>query len=361
MMLGQLVYLLFSLHNLTDPDEFLIHNNKPDFTVVDEVNNLQTTSSIAFKIALLPRTIHEAIKWTVQRGIMSKLYPAQNSLKKMIVAKFQNQYLDEEREKIALQLRSEGYVVRHLTLEKNFVRYSALLIGHERQIENGKWILQAPGNNGPIEKDAINFAHHYHQVGYNLLMVNGPGVGRSEGAATPESLGNAQEVGIRFLEEELDAKKIIIAGYSLGGAAVGMAIQSHDFQLEKRNYLVIRQMTFDRTSNIFTNYAHILYPRLKPITKKLVIWADCEMDSVAASKKLDALGIPEYVIQAGDETAFSHDGMIPMRSTLAYRLFKEGLASKSKRFFRIPGASHAIPYEKTVEAISSWDNLTIKK
>lgn len=349
--------LAFSFHNGIDPDEFLVHSNKADFVVIDEVSNLKTASSIALKVSLLPRTIHDAIKWVVQRGIMSKLYPAQNSLKKLIISKFQNGHLDEARAKVALEMKANNYVVRHINLQKNNVQYSAMLIGHQNTIENGQWVLQATGNDWPIEKVASKFAEKYYEVGYNLLMVNGPGVGRSEGAATPKSIGDAQEVGIRFLEEMIDAKKIIIAGYSLGGAAVGMAILEHNFapNLDKRKYLVIRQMTFDRTSNIFRNYAHILYPKLKPIVKQLVIWADCEMDSVAASKKLEEISIPECIIQAGNEQSFSHDGMIPLRSTLGYRLIKEKISGKTKTFHRIPNANHAFPFEQTLSAIRNWD------
>jgi hypothetical protein len=354
---GLFVYLAFSITNGHNPDEFLTHSSQSDFVVIEESNALKKASTIAFKISCLPRTIHDGIKWTIQRWIMSELYPAQNSIKKLIVEKFQNSHLDEARAKLAIELQAEGYIVRHLNLEKNNVQYSAILMGHKSHIENGNWVLQATGNDWPIEKVAVKFAKRFHEVEYNLLMVNGPGVGRSEGAATPKSIGDAQEVGLRFLEERVDAKKIVIGGYSLGGAAVGMAITNHNFepQLKKRKYLVIRQMAFDRTSNIFRNYAHILYPKLNPIIKQVVIWADCEMDSVAASKKLEKIGIPECIIQAGNKTSFIHDGMIPLRATLGYRLIKEGVSGKTKIFCKIPNADHAFPFDQTLDAIRDWN------
>ena len=350
-----LLALLFSLQNGTDPDEFVCRSPKADFVIVEEKNDLIVASSIAFKITLLPRTIYESAKWVASRGLMSRLYPAQNLIQKLFTSKFQNKHLDEERARVAQQLKSEGYIVRHLTLEKNNVQYSALLIGHSTHIENKKWVLQATGNIKPIEQDAVKFARQYHKLDYNLLMVNGPCVGRSEGAATPKSIGDAQEVGLRFIEESLQANKIVIAGYSLGGAAIGMAIPDHKFNQENRNYLVIRQMTFDRASNIFKLYAKVKAPFLKPFIKRIVLWANCEMDSVAASKKLEELNIQESIIQAGNINSFSNDGVIPEKSTLGYRLLKEGIGGSTKHFIKIPEATHAIPFDPTLDSIRDWE------
>ena len=350
-----LLAVLLILQNGVDSDEFVSLPKQAEFVLVEPRPKIAEISSIALNFTQLPRAISQTLKWSLQRWMMGQLYPAQNSWRKRQISRFQTDFLDEERAKAALQLQAQGFVVRHLTLEKNNVNYSALLIGHSSQIDNGRWILQATGNESPIEKWAVTFATQYRKAGYNLLLVNGPGVGRSEGPATPKSIGDAQEIGLQFLETKIDAKKMIIAGYSLGGAAIGMAILNHAFQTAERDYLVIRQMTFDRTSSIFKHYAHVIFPAVKPIIKSLVHWAGCEMDSVAASKKLEELEIPEVIIQAGDEEAFAHDGMIPTKSTLAYRLFKENIKGKTKYFRRLPGASHAIPLEATLEAIRNWD------
>ena len=326
----------------------------PDFVISETSWQKEKIGEIIIKSASLPRLLHDAVKWTTQRLIMSQLYPAQNSIRKWNTLRFQAKHLADERELIAHELALKNFEYKHVILEKNGLRFSAFAISHKDHAENGKWALQATGNKGPIEKHAIDYAQQYHKINYNLLLVNGPGVGLSEGSATPKTSGSAQEAGIRYLEEVIGAKKIVLAGFSLGGAAIGQAILSHQFRKDKE-YLVIRQMTFDRTSNILKHYAKVLYPYLKPFVGQIVRWSDCEMDSVAASKKLSELEIPEVIIQAGNQTAFTDDGIIPTKSTLGYRLLKEGLGDYTKQFHRIHDAIHVIPFEHTLGAISNWN------
>lgn len=204
-----------------------------------------------------------------------------------------------------------------------------MVLGKKEGIENGKWIVQATGNCQPIEY-VVGCAELYSRIGFNALFINDPSVGRSGGHAIPQSLGEAQETGIRFLETALKAKQIAIAGFSLGGAMVGQAILQHRFRKDV-DYLVIRQVTFDRTSNI----AKKIMPIFKSVAKHLVLWTGLEMDSIEASKKLQRLGIREVIIQASkkaiDRTSvpnkedFETDGVIPARGSLGYRLVKEGV------------------------------------
>lgn len=86
-----------------------------------------------------------------------------------------------------LGLDASGYESKHIGLKINGVVYSALQITHS---DNKGWVLQATGNGEPIEYSAVFFAKTYKNMGLNVLLVNGPGVGRSGGRATPSSTLN---------------------------------------------------------------------------------------------------------------------------------------------------------------------------
>ncbi|HEV3270374.1 MAG TPA: hypothetical protein VGZ69_07005 [Candidatus Rhabdochlamydia sp.] len=131
-------------------------------------------------------------------------------------------------------------------------------------------------------------------------MINGPCVGNSQGQATPKSMGDAQQVGISFLEKFVEAKNIVIAGRSLGGAAIGQAILQHEFKKDV-NYLVVSQMSFDKASNICGKTISTLSPRLGWFVEKLIQLVGCEMDAVAAAKKLQKLEIVQVVVQASNQ------------------------------------------------------------
>jgi hypothetical protein len=155
-------------------------------------------------------------------------------------------------------------------------------------------------------------------------------------------MGEAQEIGISFLETALKGKKIVMAGLSLGGAAVGQAILKHHFKTNVK-YLAVQQMTFDSASNIS---AEVL-GRLKWAVKNVVIWSGCEMDTIAASRKLQELEIPEVIVQASRFQVvglpaledFAGDGIITQKGSLGYRLVEEQVV-EGKVFYCLPGADH---------------------
>ena len=297
------------------------------------------------KIMIFPWGLYELVKYSAQRFVMFNLYPAQNSIVKLFAENFIGfAGLDKARLQATKMLVSQGYIVRHVVLEKDQNRYSGLLIGHKNTISNGKWALQATGNFEPIEHSVVDFANIYHGVNCNLLMVNGPGVGRSEGIAVPKTMGEAQEVGISFLEESVKAKKLIIAGRSLGSVAVGEAVLQHSFK-ENIQYTVLRQMSFDSVSNIAKKIIGSSFPKLKNIAEKLVKWTGCEIDSLKASRRLQELGVTEVVVQASDKVngqiVIADDGVIPAKASLARRLAKTKV-TKNKILYCLGKVDHML-------------------
>lgn len=320
----------------------------------------QRVALLMLKFVIVPWALYEGLRFVVQRLIFIGLYPAQSRLSRFVATHFKKypfstKQLDAARLHAAVNLKKQDYVVRHVRLEKNGVSYSGLLMGHRTTIDNGQWVLQAVGNFSFIEENAQDMARIYRDAGCNVLMINGPAVGRSEGRASPETMGDAQDVGLSFLETAIGAKEITLAGHSLGGAAIAQAVLKHTFQNDIQ-YRIVSQATFARASHICAEFAAEIFPRLKAFVLKMVRWAGCEMDTVAASRKLSELGIAEIVIQASSrdaaeeeapaldqfyrEEGFTNgDGVIPGNASLAYALVQEGV-TQHKSWVRIAGLGH---------------------
>ncbi len=334
----------------------LICPKEIDFSIANpgqSKNYLKT----ALKIILFPLFIYEAVRWVIQRLIMVRVYPAQSILIKAIVPQYKLKYLDETRANDSEEMRRKGFIVRHVCFERNGEKISGILIGHKDTIHNGKWALQATGNIQPVDLGVSLIGEIYHKQNYNVLMLNNPGIGRSEGTATPDTIGSTQQMGIEFLETALKAKKIILAGYSMGGGAISLAILKHNFKKDVQ-YLVIRQMSYNRVSEVCR---HVLNWSWAPA---IVKWADCEIDSLPASRKLQELGISEVIIQSCDQDSRAmHDGAIPDPATLHHGVENELELDDTKIFIGIPFAHHTDDRIKdaTITSIGQWESFQRKK
>lgn len=321
------------------------------FTVQDPPKPWQKTAKrvviFVLKIVLFPWALCELAKYVTQRIVMTPLYPAQSRIVKYFEKCLASEALDSHKKEMLEDMISQGFEVKEVVLQKNGVNYSGILAGHKDHIGNGQWIIQATGNCAPIEYAFNRYAERYSQIGFNTLLINGPAVGHSEGQAKPHTMGGAQEIGISYLETAVQAKKIVMAGSSLGGAAMGQAVLQHEFKPNVR-YLSVRQMTFDCSSNICAKIIAASFPRLEWLVKKLVQWS-CEMDSVAASQRLQELGIKEVIIQSSvrefaegeipSVDDFGSDGVIHAEASLAAKLVQQGIVDH-KMFIGLRYADH---------------------
>jgi len=309
----------------------------PDFSISSEktwIDTAKTISLILLKIIIFPWGLYEVTKALIGRIVMLLVYPAQ--------VIFTAREMDRLRQRVEATLeQNRDFVGREVVLEKNGLRYTGLLFGHQSDISNGKWALYATGNSSTIEHIFLeNGEVPYSRAGFNILLVNGPGVGRSEGLATAERIGDAQEVAISFLETAIKAKKIVLAGHSLGGAAIGKAALQHTF-LPDVHYLAMRMMTFARLSQIAAKFEGSL-------AGKVITWFGSEMDSVAASKKFQEQGIHEIVIQGGQDEMMAQVDLLEA-------LQKEDLM-ENKTGLLLPNAGHGdLPSGKITEEIQKWD------
>jgi hypothetical protein len=240
--------------------------------------------SIPAEAAIFSWSLYELSKLCIKQISLWLLYPAQ------LASKLQ---LDQWRKQILIERNQNQTISRHARLEKNGASYSALLIGRRENLSNGRWVLHANGNRASFEKECLHnpdYLDPYLDAGYNVLLVNGPGVGRSCYMSSLDQLGEAQDLGLHLLESALKAHTIVMTGFSIGAAAQSLAIHQHTFLTGQCEYIVVRLATFSRLSDLIQKL-------LGPFGKSVLAWIGCEIDSVAASQKLESLGIHEIIFQ----------------------------------------------------------------
>jgi len=361
---GQTNYLYL---NSSDTELASSKRNQVDYSVNRNwKERAKEIALITAKVIIFPWGICSVGKWLVERVVMSIIYPAQS-----IIAGKTVQESDKSRIAVTKELKEKGYIVRHVILEKNGIQYSGLMIGHNDTIDNGQWVLHATGQYGLIEEVA-SIAETFHFSKFNTLLINGPNVGRSKGHAIPETIGDAQEIGILFLENAIKAKKIVLSGFSFGGGAIGLAIQKHIYK-PGIEYSVVFDKTFSRISDIARSmlnaFKHLpqeadeiiksdqrlrfLWWIGQPliewfINKNMIKTFGLEIDTVAASDRLVAENILQIIIQGGGKSGYStkkpeennfEDGTIPANASLLSKVNPEN-APTPYRYFKFHNKKH---------------------
>ena len=221
-------------------------------------------------------------------------------------------FLQQQQQNLLTQLEKISnpakYLIKQVILKTNGIHSHGIMIETIDTANNGKWVLQAAGNNGSVEHLAALSAVVYGAAGCNVLLMNNPGVGESEGTATPQSIGATQNSAIEFLKTEKRATHIILAGYSLGGAAIGQAILQRNFKNDEEiKFFVLRQATFSKLSEISK---HHVSPCIAQCSSSMIQRFDCELDNIKASHILAQNNIAEVTIQAAD------DSIVPLQYSL---------------------------------------------
>jgi len=284
---------------------------------------------------------------TSPRGIFEVAYHQLQAVAGSLVSLARLRSIDEKRfeEKRKEFLEKEGYEVKGVALERDGISYQGFLVTKNGSALNqDRWAIQAVGVTGYAQKRIFSMGKAYGERGFNLLIVNPPGVGKSEGKTTGKTLGQAQETGVRFLEH-IGAKKIILAGFSMGGGMMGSAIMQHRFR-DDIAYLGLFQMTFSTLSKAAAGLIHggikgfsRMIP-LGPIPSYLggaivglgVRSLGMEMDSVSAVQKLTESNIPVIVVQKSTQRSgwtqfkdveFASDWIISKKASLGSGLQKD--------------------------------------
>jgi len=216
-----------------------------------------------------------------------------------------------------------------------------------------------------------------------MLIVNGPCVGESQGSPTRYQMGAGFEAGMQYVEKAIQAKKIILYGFSLGGGMMGEAIIQHDFTQGIQagvQYLCISDRTFSKLSTeakalaewVILQGAQMtlrgvfvltgMEPeeneeilKLKEEAQALVrgvskvvgvfvsaafLLTGLDLEVVAAAKKLTEKNIQHVVIQHRCDEEEGTDGVILDRASLAFSLQNK---QENQLFLTSPELRHNSP------------------
>lgn len=271
------------------------------FAAIGATGFLQNPS-VAAITALAPRIIGTLALILVVRKVLAVLvyhiiYPAVLDSRSYIEA------LDRQRWNTFRTLGNEGFESRRVALNLSGIDYDAFTFEHKDTKGNAQWVIIAGGNGWIGESACLSCAEEFKDLGFNVLFVNGPGVGRSTGYPTNYSIKAAHEAGLQFLEDAVQAKKILLYGTSLGGGAHSEAIKSHHFKTKNIDYLVWSDRSFDTLSNA----ASALVTSLAKVAFFLL---GIELNGIVGARKLEEHAITHIVTQ--HSMIIGQHGVLPL-------------------------------------------------
>ncbi|MHC5112044.1 MAG: alpha/beta hydrolase [Planctomycetota bacterium] len=171
-------------------------------------------------------------------------------------------------------------------------------------------MLMFHGNAGNITHRLVSI-RELHRLGFNVLMIDYRGYGRSEGAPSEQGLYLDADVALKHLVEdrEIVPETIIFYGRSLGGAV------SVELATRHRPAAMVLECTFTRLADV----AQLHYPLL-PVGLMLTH----RFESI---DRIDKVNCPVLIFHGSD------DGLIP--AALGRRLYEA--AAPPKAFHKTPG------------------------
>lgn len=265
------------------------------------------------------------LRWvsTILESIaMAALYPLQSRCISFLKSVWR---LRSDGQELAITLEAlmgKGYHVHRVILSQGGFLLEAFTIS--RKPDTQKWILQVLGRSASIAESAEAIAETYLGNEIGLLLINGPGIGQSEGTARFGSMASAQRVGIEFLEDVIKATHIALVGHSFGTAILSLACSEHQFR-DSIHYTIIYQMGFADLGSMTAAFTRMRW------TQWLIHHLNLRLSvKENVHKHLTQKRIKCFVLQA-TKTATSHkleledfesDGVIPQREALGYALMQ---------------------------------------
>ncbi len=241
-------------------------------------------------------------------------------------------------------ITDSNWKYKRISIDVDGMTIDAMLIVRNSTAENGKWILLSDGN-GQIYESHKPYFSDAKQLAFsldaNVLVFNYPGVGASQGTPLPETIAKTYKAMLRFLEDKgagIGAKTIIGHGFSLGGAAQALGLDSHTLDPDI-NYVFVKDRTFSTLSKAATDV-------MGPWAGKLVEFLGWNMDTETASKKLKA---HELILQSTEKIGqhgkirVRNDGAITARASLAEAFCNQrefDRFKKTKRLISLSNKSH---------------------
>ena len=170
-------------------------------------------------------------------------------------------------------------------------------------------VLYFHGNSANLMRWS-QYAEDFTQRGYDILQIDYPGFGKSDGAPTEEALYHSAELARQWAEERVSSESVIIYGRSIGCVPASyIAARYHCQQL-------VLETPFYSLKDLFEH--HPLYRYVAPIYR---------------------MPVYEYVSHVKHSVSIfqgTKDRIVPLRSAARLKeVLKEG-----DNFFVIPGGRH---------------------
>lgn len=179
-----------------------------------------------------------------------------------------------------------------------------------------KKILIRFGGNGENYESLYEVMQEYsyikkvHKLGYDVLLFNYRGVGKSKGSATPDGLAKDGQAVIDYaLSQGYKEKNILIHGFSLGGAIATKALASNQACYQEIKF--VNDRSFSSIKSVIENFSiSRIYKWLLSFLLKISFW---NFDAVKDWKELKNPKILSYS---------DFDDIIPFKGSLFHEVSK---------------------------------------
>ena len=236
-----------------------------------------------------------------------------------------------------------GYKYQNVFIDTDSGKLHAWFIASSKKSKGTVLFLHS--NAGNISSHFVTASWLANQ-GYNLLLPDYSGYGRSEGRTSLNSIHRDLEPVLAYLSKQESLKPIAIWGQDLG-ANLGMYLAANSFY-RSNLCLLIAEGTVPSYQDVFKKRLE-KYWLLKPISRPLSKLMD---DSLSARKYISKISPLPLLMVHG-----THDNITPLDRAQA--LFK--LAIAPKEFWKIDGAQHINSFyrnQKRQAALSGYlDNF----
>jgi len=247
---------------------------------------------------------------------------------RMIIQKSNNRKIDLK------EIEANNWKIKLITMEVDGIKFQAVIMGKPNTFNNGRWTLHSGGIKETIHS-TLNYdlfrEKFLKKLNSNAILFNAPDV--LMGASPNRSAYiKAYKAMLQFLEDKIQAKEIILDGYSLGGGIQGEGLDGHVFKKNVK-YVCIKNRTFSCLQSAVKEKTRWRFLGF------LIYLFGWNIDTASSSKKLKQ---KEIIIQASYAQSselnssltlrqLKNDGVITPKSSLAASLNKD----KNKTFFAL--------------------------
>lgn len=234
---------------------------------------------------------------------------------------------------------------KRFTIDVDGYQIDTVITGKASTLGNGRWVVDSNGNGEFYEyklKDR-EFTQFLTGMNSNGIVFNYPGVASSSDGPSRYAMAKAYRAVLKFVEEEIQAKKIVGKGFSIGGGTQGDALNNYKLKPDIK-YVFIKIKTF---YDLAAAASYLTHPILGGLVK-LLGW---NLSSVESSKNLP---VPEIVVQTAavdepeelkDSSKLIGDGVIANEASLAKVLLDDDSCPKHNKTFIGVYGGHNTPFD----------------